>query len=122
MADSKVEELVEELITKAGVRDVDQECLGEDLLALTNFCDCDAWQPIGEHLHLSKPLLSRIDNNYKQDVSKQLVVLQCWKKEHSSNATYRVLVRALASCQKVDAALKVCKFLAKKESKNNPVV
>lgn len=104
---------VEALVTKAGVRNIDQECSDTDILSLANFCV--PWNLVGQHLHLTGSQLSAIDGDCKSTELKRLGTLQKWRQTYSFKATYRRLVEALLSCGKADEALKVCKFLAQKE-------
>ena len=101
------------LVTKAGVRYLDQECSSGDLLNLSGFCD--PWELVGRHLRLQSHEISGIDEDNKNAELKRLGVLQKWKEKLAFKATYRVLVAALVSCGKADQAYKVCEFLARKE-------
>ena len=102
-----------ELVEQAKVKNIDQECSDHDLLALSEFCI--DWELIGQHLKLTKAQLTAIDADKKSTELKRLAVLHRWKELYAFKATYRALVSTLISCKRVDAALKVCKFLARKE-------
>ena len=106
---------VDDLVAEAGVRDIDlnQECLSSDLLVLSKVCD--PWQLVGEHLQLTPPQISAIDEENRSVDMKRLRVLQKWKERFAYKATYRVLVEALLACEKVQQAREVCKILAQKQ-------
>lgn len=102
-----------ELVEQAKVKNINQECTYDDFLALSEFCI--DWELIGQHLKLTRPQLTAIDADNKSTELKRLAVLHRWKELYAFKATYRALVSALISCKRVDAALEVCKFLARKE-------
>ena len=104
---------LEDLIAKSGVKNVDRECTGEDILAFGDFCD--PWRQVGLYLGLDRAELNAIDEDYRTVSLKRLGTLQEWKSRFAFNATYRVLITALLECGKADHALKVCQILALKE-------
>ena len=101
---------IEDLVTKAGVKDIDQPCLETDLVHLAKYCD--PWELVGRHLGLKEHHLSDIREDHKSAELRRLGVLQKWYQMLSFKATYRALASALIACNKVDQALKVCYFLA----------
>ena len=111
---------VDDLVRKAGVKNIDQECTNDDFLALSDLCD--PWKLVGSHLRLSQSQLSAISEENKSTALKRLTVLQRWKESFAFKATYRVLVAALLSCGKADQALKVCKVLAQKQGMYSAIV
>ena len=101
---------IDELISKAGVKNINQPCLEKDLVHLAKYCD--PWELVGRHLELKDHHLSDIREDHKSAELRRLGVLQKWYQMLSFKATYRALVSALISCNKVDQALNVCHFLA----------
>ena len=102
-----------DLIARSGVRDIDKECTGEDILAFGEFCD--PWKEVGLHLGLTEAQLSAINEDNQTVSLKRLAVLQRWKSIFAFRATYRALVKALLKCEKNDAARKVCNIIAQKQ-------
>ena len=103
----------EELAVQAGVRNINQECSENDLLALSQFCD--PWELVGQYLELTRAQISAIDADNRSTDMKRLGVLQKWKETFAFKATYRVFVAALLACGKTQQALDVCKILAQKQ-------
>ena len=105
---------VDELAARAGVVNINRECVKDDILSLASFCD--PWQLVGLHLGLSEPQISAIDGDNRSTDLKRLGALQKWKEMFVFKVTYRVLIGALVDCSKAQQAMKVCEHLAQKES------
>lgn len=110
---TKMELTVEGLSSRAGVKDLDQECTEDDFTSLADFCD--PWEEVGNYLQLKDHQLSSIAEDKKTAVLRRMEMLRVWKQSNAHEATFRVLVEALFACGKVDKARKVCEYLAKKE-------
>ena len=106
---------IEDLVAKAGVVDIDQECSNEDTLPLSDLCD--PWELVGRFLKLSQVQIRDIDRDVKTTDLKRLTVLQKWRESYAFKATFRALVSALISSKRVDAAQKVCQYLADKQAR-----
>ena len=111
----KMSVTLNDLIAQSGVRNIDEKCTDEDILAFGEFCD--PWNEVGLYLGLDRSQLSAIDGDSRTVSLKRLGVLQKWKEAFVFKATYRKLVEALLKCNKADTAFKVCEIVAQKQGK-----
>ena len=102
-----------ELATKCNIslRNLEQECSDNDILALAEFCD--PWEFVGSHLKLTEAQISAIQSDNKTTEERRLASLRKWKETQSYRATFKAYVDALIECKFVEKARKVCEYRAK---------
>lgn len=108
---------LDEILEKVGVTpaQLDNDCTREHLQDVALFLE--SWRTVAPYLGLSSTEVEEVERDGTEEKAKKQKILYVWYAKFAFKAKYRVLVEALLKIGQADQAVKVCRLLVSRCSK-----
>ena len=108
---------LDEILEEVGVTpsQLDNACTREHLQDVALFLE--SWRTVAPHLGLSSAKVEEVERDETEEKAKKQKILEAWRAKFTFKAKYRVLVEALLKISRADQAVKVCRLLVSRCSK-----
>ena len=108
---------LDEVLEEVGVTrsQLDNACTEEHLQDVALFLK--SWRLVAPHLGLSSTDVEDVERDGTEEKAKRYKILEVWHEKFVFKAKYRVLVEALLKISRADQAVKVCRLLVSRCSK-----